>query len=61
MSGEADNFVLLVFSNVLKNQKGNTKVLLKRNMMLSYLLGKKMQKIHLLKKASTMFWLYTKN
>lgn len=55
MSGEADNFVLLVFSNVLKNQKGNTKVLLKRNMMLSYLLGKKMQKIHLLKKASTMF------
>lgn len=56
MSGEADNFVLLVlFSNVLKKQKGNKKVLLKRNVVLSNLLGKKMLKIDLLKKLARRF------
>lgn len=56
MSGEADNFVLLVlFSTVLKKQKGNTKVLLKRNILPSTLLGKKMQKIYLLKKLAQSF------
>jgi len=56
MSGEADNFVLLVlFTDLLKRQNGNTEVLLKGNIPLSNLLGKKMQKIHLLKKLAQCF------